>query len=106
MSASPQYYQQIDDTFEEVEARLEVLDSDPDIAAAEGVLNVTFSNGVVFVLSRQPAVEQLWLATPGGGFHFVWRESAAEWFDTKRDEGFRDLFSRELREFAGEEITW
>ena len=73
MSASPQYYECIDETFEEVESKLEELESDPDIAAAEGVLNVTFSNGVVFVLSRQPAVEQLWLATPGGGFHFVWR---------------------------------
>ena len=60
MSASPQYYECIDETFEEVESKLEELESDPDIAAAEGVLNVTFSNGVVFVLSRQPAVEQLW----------------------------------------------
>jgi CyaY protein len=106
MSASPQYYQRIDDTFEEVEARLEELESDPDIAAAEGVLNVTFSNGVVFVLSRQPAVEQLWLATPGGGFHFVWQENDAEWLDTKSNEGFRDLLLRELRQFAGEDIKW
>ena len=68
MSASPQYYECIDETFEEVESKLEELESDPDIAAAEGVLNVTFSNGVVFVLSRQPAVEQLWLATPAAAF--------------------------------------
>ena len=66
MSASPRYYECIDDTFEQVESRLEALASDPDITGAEGVLNVTFGNGVVFVLSRQPAVEQLWLATPGG----------------------------------------
>ena len=106
MSASPQYYECIDETFEEVESKLEELESDPDIRAAEGVLNVTFSNGVVFVLSRQPAVEQLWLATPGGGFHFVWRDADEEWFDTKTNDGFRQLLSRELAEHAGEHIEW
>ena len=106
MSASPQYYECIDETFEEVESKLEELESDPDIAVAEGVLNVTFSNGVVFVLSRQPAVEQLWLATTGGGFHFVWRDADEEWFDTKTNDGFRQLLSRELAEHAGEHIQW
>ena len=38
---------------------------DVDIRGAEGVINATFSNGVVFVFSRQPPTEQLWLATPG-----------------------------------------
>ena len=106
MSASPQYYECIDETFEQVESKLEELESDPDIAAAEGVLNVTFSNGVVFVLSRQPAVEQLWLATPGGGFHFVWQDGEEEWFDTKTNDGFRQLLSRELAEHTGEHIEW
>jgi CyaY protein len=106
MSASPQYYECIDETFEVVESKLEELESDPDIAGAEGVLNVTFSNGVVFVLSRQPAVEQLWLATPGGGFHFVWRDADEEWFDTRTNHPFRELLSRELAEHAGEQIEW
>ena len=68
MSASARYYECIEDTFEEVENRLEALESDPDVTVAEGVINVTFANRVVFVFSRQPAVEQLWLATPGGAF--------------------------------------
>lgn len=106
MSASARYFECIDTTFEDVESRLEDLDSDPDIAGAEGVLNVTFPNGVVFVLSRQPAVEQLWLATPGGGFHFVWREAECEWFDTRTDQGFRELLASELMAHAGESITW
>ena len=106
MSASPRYYECIDDTFEQVESRLEALASDPDITGAEGVLNVTFGNGVVFVLSRQPAVEQLWLATPGGGFHVVWRESDADWFDTRTDAPFRDLLCRELEVHANERFEW
>ena len=52
-----QYYEQIDETFEEVETALETLPDDVDIRCAEGVINATFSNGVVFVLSRQPPTE-------------------------------------------------
>ena len=60
------YYEQIEDTFEKVETAIEALPDDVDIRGAEGVINVTFGNGVVFVFSRQPPTEQLWLATPGG----------------------------------------
>ena len=62
--ASPVYYERIDSIFEELEDRLDMLDEDPDVAAAAGVINVTFRSGVVFVFSRQPPTEQLWLATP------------------------------------------
>ena len=106
MSASARYYECIEDTFEEVENRLEALESDPDVTVAEGVINVTFANRVVFVFSRQPAVEQLWLATPGGGFHFVWREDDEDWFDTKTNRAFRELLTSELAQHAGEVIPW
>ena len=54
MSASARYYECIEDTFEDVENRLEALESDPDITVAEGVINVTFANRVVFVFSGNP----------------------------------------------------
>ena len=106
MTASARYYECIEDTFEIVENRLETLESDPDITVAEGVINVMFENGVVFVFSRQPAVEQLWLATPGGGFHFVWSESREDWIDTKTDRAFRALLITELAEHANEVVAW
>lgn len=61
------YFERIEAIFEQVETGLEELPDDLDIRTAEGVINVTFGNGVVFVFSRQPPTEQLWLATPGGG---------------------------------------
>ncbi len=106
MSASASYYACIEETFDDVEMRLESLESDPDISVAEGVINVTFVNGVVFVFSRQPAVEQLWLATPGGGFHFVWSEDGQDWLDTKTDRAFRALLNDELSQHVGEQLTW
>jgi CyaY protein len=100
------YYSLIDDTFEAVETALEALPDDPDIRAAEGVINVTFNNGVVFVFSRQPPTEQLWLATPGGGFHYVWDEAAGDWRDTKSSDLFRPFLVAQLAEHAEISLDW
>jgi len=77
------YFERIEAIFEQVETGLEELPDDLDIRTAEGVINVTFGNGVVFVFSRQPPTEQLWLATPGGGFHYQWDDAQQIWRDTK-----------------------
>ena len=79
--ASSDYYEQIEEAFEAVEVALESLPDDVDIRGAEGVINATFSNGVVFVFSRQPPTEQLWLATPGGGFHYTWHDDTHAWLE-------------------------
>lgn len=100
MAAQP-YYEQIEETFEEVENLLEMLPDDVDIRVAEGVINATFSSGIVFVFSRQPPTEQLWLATPGGGFHYVWSESKSDWVDTKSGLAFRVALKQQLEEHVG-----
>ena len=97
--AANHYYELIETTFEQVENALEALPDDIDIRSAEGVINVTFENGVVFVLSRQPPTEQLWLATPGGGFHYEWRQGGLT--DTKSGEIFQAVLERELAEHTG-----
>lgn len=102
--ATNDYYERIEITFERVENALEALPDDLDIRGAEGVINVTFENGVVFVLSRQPPTEQLWLATPGGGFHYEWREGS--WIDTKTGESFEIVLERELAEHTGLALHW
>ncbi len=104
--ASPVYYERIDSIFEELEDRLDMLDEDPDVAAAAGVINVTFRSGVVFVFSRQPPTEQLWLATPGGGFHYEWSDSADDWLDTKTGEAFRPFLVAQMAEHTGIAFSW
>ena len=95
------YYERIDNLFNSLETSLETLDEDLDIQSAEGVMNVTFTNGAVFVFSRQPPTQQLWLATPGGGFHFFWNHDLQAWLDTRTSETFQCVLDRELREFSG-----
>ena len=74
MSASARYYECIEDTFEDVENRLEALESDPDITVAEGVINVTFANRVSLFSPGNPLLSNS-VGNAGGGFHFVWQES-------------------------------
>ncbi|WP_435212627.1 iron donor protein CyaY [Luminiphilus sp. nBUS_16] len=100
------YFDRIDETFDCVETRLEALPEDPDLSVAEGVINARFANGVVFVFSRQPPTEQLWLATPGGGFHYVWDDALGDWRDTKTADAFREFLPKQLREHAKVEFSW
>mgnify|MGYP006073903273 CR=1 FL=1 len=104
--SSATYYDLIDSIFNEIEERLEELEQDPDIATAEGVINVTFRNGVVFVFSRQPPTEQLWLATPGGGFHYEWDLDHNDWRDTKSGDLFRPFLVAQLAEYALARLSW
>jgi CyaY protein len=100
------YFERIEAIFEQVETGLEELPDDLDIRTAEGVINVTFGNGVVFVLSRQPPTEQLWLATPGGGFHYQWDDVQEMWRDTKTDESFHQVLVSELAQHVGLTLDW
>ncbi|MDG2460474.1 MAG: iron donor protein CyaY [Luminiphilus sp.] len=100
------YYELIEDTFEKVEMALESLPDDVDIRSAEGVINATFGNGVVFVFSRQPPTEQLWLATPGGGFHYAWHDQRSDWLDTKSGDSFYSFLEQELVTHTGMVLDW
>ena len=100
------YYEQVEDTFEKLETAIEALPDDVDIRGAEGVINVTFGNGVVFVFSRQPPTEQLWLATPGGGFHYRWSDAEEDWVDTKTGARFSDFLVEELLTHTGLRLEW
>ena len=106
MMTSKRYFERIDKFFELVENRLEILDDDTDISAAEGVINVRFQNGVVFVFSRQPPTEQLWLATPGGGFHYEWHDDINDWCDTKTGDKLRLFLVAQLAEHANVSFSW
>jgi CyaY protein len=101
-----QYDALIEDIFTLVEDSMEALPEDPDVSSAPGVINVTFPNGIVFVFSRQPPIHQLWLATPGGGFHYEWDETAEDWRDTKTAALFRPFVIEQIREHTGIEFAW
>ena len=63
---------------------LEGLDPEQvDYTAGDGVLTIEFADGARFVLSRQQAARQMWLAAGAAGFHYRWDDGSGSWRDEK-----------------------
>lgn len=101
-----EYHEQIDQVIEDIEVALDAIDSDLDYENGGGVLTVTFENGTTMVFSRQPPTRQLWLATRGGGFHFVYDEDAQDWRNTRDEQLFRPFVVSQIQEHAGVTFVW
>ena len=80
---------------------LEGLDADEvDYTAGDGVVTIEFADGARFVLSRQQAAKQMWLAAGASGFHYGWDQSASNWRD---DKDRHELFAR-MAELIGAKL--
>jgi CyaY protein len=82
-----------------LEQTFEQLGLDVDIERAGGVLNVHLAKGKTIVINLQSPMQQIWLATPYGGFHYAWTHSA--WLDTRNGTAFHVQLSRDLSAMTG-----
>ena len=74
------YDARVDKLLAGLEDWLEDFDADElDYDAADGVLTLEFPDGTRFVVNRQAAAGQVWLAAAGQAWHFNWSESSAAW---------------------------
>jgi len=79
-----------DACLERVAAWLEAFDPDEvDFTAADGVLKIEFPDRVTYVLNRQTAADQMWLAAGARAWHFDW--SGEAWLD---DRDGAELYAR------------
>lgn len=80
---------------------LEMLDPDEvDYSTGDGVVTIEFPDGGKFILSRQAATSQIWLAAGASGRHYNYDASSDRWRD---DKDGHDLFAR-LAEVVSEKI--
>jgi len=73
---------------------------DVDYATADGSVTMEFPDGAKFILSRQSATKQVWLAAGARGFHYTYDASRDGWLD---DKDGHDLYGK-LAEVVGEKI--
>ncbi len=67
-----------------VSKRLEDFDSaDLDYTIGDGVLTIEFPDGSRFIVSRQTATSQIWLAADAHGFHYSYDAGRDAWLDDK-----------------------
>ena len=73
-----------DECLQKVAKWLEDLDPDEvDYSSADGSLTLEFPDGARFILSRQPATKQVWLAAGAHGWHFDSDPVTGAWIDDK-----------------------
>jgi CyaY protein len=75
----------------------DVVDIDPQRTG--GLLELSFPGGSKIVVNTQPPLQELWLASRDGGFHFRHHDGA--WRDTKDGREFFEVLSREASAQAG-----
>ena len=95
------YLELADACLDRVADWLEAFDPDEvDFSPADGVLTIEFADGVRFVLNRQAAAEQMWLAAGARAWHYDWDAKSERW---SNDRDGHDLYER-LSEAVSEKI--
>lgn len=89
-------------TLQALEAALDDVDGDFDIDRGDGKVAVVFDDGTHFIINRQSASSQLWLAEPGGGWHFD--RSGADWICDKRGVTLRAALAELLSAKLGSPV--
>jgi CyaY protein len=74
-----------------------------DIDLADGKLVIEFEDGVKFIVNRQSATNQIWLAEPQGGWRFDFKNS--QWIDDKRGIELASALSELMTAKLGQNIS-
>ncbi len=72
---------------------------DIDTQRTGGLLELSFPNGSKIVVNTQPPLQEVWLATRDGGFHYRW--SAGHWVDTRDGSEFVQVLSQHASKQGG-----
>lgn len=100
-----EFNEKVDDTLLAVEETLDDAVSDLDYVTVGGVLTITCENGQKLIFTRQAPVQQLWLATPDGGFHFdVGTEG--DWLRDSDQLPLTDFLDQAMQQYADEDLDF
>ena len=90
MSDHAAYLRAVDACLEHVAARLEPFE-EIDYALSDGLLAIDFEDGARYVVNRQAAADQMWLAAGTRAWHYDWDAATGRWRD---DKDGHDLYDR------------
>jgi len=73
--------------------------------AAPGLTDaLEFDDGSQIIINRQEPMQEIWLASKSGGFHFALKDG--EWTCSKTGLVLMDLVQQECSKHAGEPVSW
>lgn len=89
-----------DELFEYLQDQIEDMDEDLDVSQSGNVLNVRNDDGKEIVVNRHAPNQELWIASPSGGYHF--RLENRKWVSTRDGDDFFKTLSNCLAELSSE----
>ncbi|UEC01716.1 iron donor protein CyaY [Burkholderia vietnamiensis] len=95
----------LDSLQQQADAWFQELDIDVDGARNGSMLTLTFLNRSPVIVNIQAPVQELWVATPGQGYHYRRREEDGQWHDIRTDEVLEQTLSRICSDFSGRPLT-
>ena len=96
-----QFLRLADECLQRVVSWLEPFDPDEiDFAESDGVVTIEFADKKRYVLNRQTAADQMWLAAGARAWHYDWDEKKKTWVD---DRDGHELYQR-VAEVVSEKI--
>lgn len=95
-----------DQLMKAVFTKLADLDPDEvDCDLAMGVLSMQFADGKKFILNRQSAAHQIWLAHGVTAYHFGLDAASGQWLDTKGRGELRALLAKAIGDKIGRPVA-
>jgi CyaY protein len=79
-------------------------DADIDNQRVGGMVTLAFPTGSEIVVNLQKPLQEIWLASRSGGYHF--RFDDRQWLDTKGQGEFFALLSREAGAQSGQSLAF
>lgn len=95
-----EYLQQANALFQRLIERIEMQHSDWDVQVNGAVLEIEHDDGQKIVVNQQSAMQEIWLASILGGYHF--RHVDGQWCNTRDGRDFWDYVDDALRQLGGE----
>jgi CyaY protein len=103
-----EFNQIVDDLMFLIEETIDDSGGDIDYENSGGMLTLTCDiNGSQIILSRQPAMREIWLAAVSGGFHFTLKEEEPKvWRNTVSGEPLSQMLEAACQEQSTEIISF
>lgn len=89
-----EFLQHVKQLFDQLAQRLESEYPDFDIAQHGAILEIENDDGAKIIINQQASMQEVWLASREGGYHFKWSGDA--WINTRDGEGFEVYLEKAL----------
>ncbi|MGL5291968.1 MAG: iron donor protein CyaY [Vibrionaceae bacterium] len=99
-----QFHILVDEQMQWLENAIEQSGAPIDYEMNGNVMTLEFENSSQIVINRQEAMQQIWVASLSGGYHFSYSQD--EWRCSKTGATLKALLTKECSLQAGEAIVW